>query len=124
MDSRFTNGGWGRGVRERALDTRAAREKLKVSGKPYYGPAPWLPQGQERPAVSGPRLCGGQYHVRNIGIADDIADADGVTVLDFWQAQEKARGIRGDSADVPARYTVRQAIADYVQEGRPAQKKT
>ena len=67
---------------------------------------------------------GGQYHVRNIGIADDIADADGVTVLDFWQAQEKARGIRGDNADVPARYTVRQAIADYVQEGRPAQKKT
>ena len=67
---------------------------------------------------------GGQYHVRNIGIADDIADADGVTVLDFWQVQEKARGIRGDSADVPARYTVRQAIADYVQEGRPAQKKT
>jgi integrase len=72
----------------------------------------------------------GQYVVETIGHADDVADADGVHVLDFWQAQEKARTkLRelGERDNVPlGRYTVRRAIADYIEhlEGRPTQEKT
>ena len=67
---------------------------------------------------------GGQYHVRNIGIADDIADADGVTVLTSGKRKRKRAAFAAIVPTCRASYTVRQAIADYVQEGRPAQKKT
>ena len=53
-----------------------------------------------------------------IGHADDLADADGVNVLSFWQAQEKARALQAaKSADAPSRrgYTVADAIAAYLE---------
>jgi integrase len=121
-------------VRERALDTRAAREKLKVSGKPYYralGPELHLGYRKGKDArrwVARLYLGGGQYRVENIGHADDVADADGVRILDYWQAQEKARGLQGErtTASGGGKYTVRHAIADYLDslDGRPAQRKT
>jgi integrase len=118
-------------VREKALDTRAAREKLKVSGKPYYRSIdPELHLGYRkgkgaRRWVARIYLGNGQYRVENIGYADDIADADGERVLTFWQAQEKARAIKEKPIKLdPAHYTVRQAIADYIEslEGKPTQR--
>jgi integrase len=117
-------------VREKALDTRAAREKLKISGKPYYRSIdPELHLGYRkgksaRRWVARIYLGSGQYRVENIGYADDIAAADGEKVLTFWQAQEKARAMKEKPVKTdPARYTVCQAIADYIisLDGKPTQ---
>ena len=37
-----------------------------------------------------------------------------VHVLDFWQAQEKARQLQQGRGDAPGRYTLKKAITDYV----------
>jgi integrase len=37
--------------------------------------------------------------IRAIGPADDFEDADSTTILDFWQAQEKARSIARENRD-------------------------
>jgi integrase len=120
-------------VRERLLDSPTARAKLKISGKPYYrsiGPELHLGYRKGKDArrwVVRLYLGDGQYRVENIGHADDIADADGVSVLDFWQAQEKARALQQRRMVVSAkRYTVGMAIKDYLDhlDGRPAKEKT
>ena len=107
-------------VRESALDSRAARAKLRVSGKPYYralGPELHIGYRKGKDArrwVARVYTGSGQYVVETIGHADDIADADGIHVLDFWQAQEKARQLQQCRGDAPGRYTLQKAITDYV----------
>jgi integrase len=60
-----------------------------------------------------------QYDVEPIGIADDLSPADGIEILDYWQAQDKARarmGVRvADSTGKTGPLTVREAIEDYLQ---------
>jgi hypothetical protein len=87
-----------RKLRDKEIDSREARGKLKPRPKPYY-------KGIERGLHLGYRRLKGksgtwiarhyvgeqQYDVERIGIADDTNDADGLVVLDFWQAQAKAR---------------------------------
>jgi integrase len=88
-----------RKVRDATLDSRDARRKLKVRGKPYY-------RALDRGLHLGYRRLGGgvagtwvarhyvgeqSYVVEKIGMADDVSDADGAAVLDFYQAQDKAR---------------------------------
>jgi integrase len=113
-----------RKVRDRILDTRAAREKLKPSGKPYYksiGPELHLGYrkgGDARKWVVRIYAGSGQYVTETIGHADDLADADGINVLSFWQAQEKARDLlAAESVAAPSRrgYTVADAIASYLE---------
>lgn len=87
-----------RKVKDRELDTREARGKLKPRGKPYW-------RTIERGLHLGYRKLKGkagtwwarhyigaqQYEVEALGIADDLSDADGVAVLNYWHAQDKAR---------------------------------
>ena len=88
-----------RRVLDKSLDSRDARRRLKIRGKPYY-------RAIERGLHLGYRRLGGgqagtwvarhyvgeqSYQVQKLGVADDMSDADGVKVLDFWQAQEAAR---------------------------------
>ena len=88
-----------RRVIDKTLDSREARRRLKIRGKPYY-------RTIERELHLGYRRLGGgqagtwvarhyvgeqQYEVKRIGAADDNSDADGVAILNFWQAQEAAR---------------------------------
>jgi integrase len=88
-----------RKVRDATLDSRDARRKLKIRGKPYY-------RALDRGLHLGYRRLGGgvagtwvarhyvgeqSYVVEKIGMADDVSDADGTVVLDFYQAQGKAR---------------------------------
>jgi len=88
-----------RRVLDKSLDSRDARRRLKIRGKPYY-------RVIERGLHLGYRRLGGgqagtwvarfyvgeqSYEVQKIGIADDVSDPDGVAVLAFWQAQDKAR---------------------------------
>jgi integrase len=87
-----------RRVKDKALDSREARTKLRPRGKVYW-------RGIERGLHLGYRRLKGKagtwwarhylgaqtYEVESLGIADDLSDADGTAVIDFWQAQTKAR---------------------------------
>ncbi len=87
-----------RTVRDSNLETRAARLRLTPRRKPYWRTLEsGLHLGYRR-TKSG----GGSWTARRLsanadiaksglGVADDLQDADGVTVLDFRQAQERAR---------------------------------
>ena len=86
-------------VRERKLDSPAARAKLKSSGTPYWRPLdPGLHLGYRKGLAGGKwvarRYLGAErYTVETIGMADDHSTANDDTVLDFFQAQRKAREI-------------------------------
>ena len=86
-------------VREKKLDSPAARAKLKHSGKPYWRSIdPGLHLGYRKGLTGGKwvlrRYLGDEkYIVETIGTADDHSVANGDTVLDFFQAQSKAREI-------------------------------
>jgi integrase len=87
-----------RTIRDAKLDSRAAREKLKPSGKPYYRALdPGLHIGYRKGATGGRWVMRwyvgeGKYEVETIGTADDKADAgEGDVVLDFRQAQARVR---------------------------------
>jgi integrase len=53
------------------------------------------------------------YAPETIGQADDVRDADGRAVFDFWQAQERAWHI-SKSLQPGGTYKVRDAVADYL----------
>ena len=88
-----------RHVRDASLESRTARAKLKPSGKPYYRAiGQGLHLGYRKGKTEGKwvlrRYVGNQnYAVETIAVADDLVDADGVGVLNFYQAQERARSI-------------------------------
>ncbi|PNE11325.1 MAG: integrase [Beijerinckiaceae bacterium] len=86
-------------VRERKLDSPAARAKLKHSGKPYWRAIdPGLHLGYRKGLAGGKwvlrRYLGKEtYRVETIGAADDHSASNGVETLDFFQAQRKAREV-------------------------------
>ena len=90
-------------------------------------PGQTLRLGYYRGSIAGSWVvryyCGaGAYATEAIGTADDTLEADGLKVLDYWQAQEHARrwgerqrliaegGVRKGS------YTVADAVRDYLAE--------
>src|ERR1044071_7769417 len=88
-----------RSTRSAQLETRSARLKLPVAKKPVFvriGPKIGL--GYRCNQTAGTwvaRVADGQggNWTKAIGAADDFEDADADHVLDFWQAQEKARSL-------------------------------
>ncbi|MBZ9718551.1 site-specific integrase [Mesorhizobium sp. AD1-1] len=116
-------------VRDAKYDSRAAREKLKARGDPYYSSiAEGLHVGYRKGKVASVWVMrsyiGDQnYKVAKIGIADDVLDADGVEVLNWWQAVDKARAILGAQREGPASpYTVGDALTDYLAHAKERQK--
>jgi integrase len=122
-----------RTVKDTSLDKREARRRLSPRGKPYYR---LLEEGlhlgyrksngrKGRPATGGKWVTriylGAQsYRVENIdGVADDFTDADGVAVLNFKQAQDKARErfqrSAHDEAGMSGPLTVADAMVDYLE---------
>jgi hypothetical protein len=87
-----------RSVRDTNLDTRTARSRLKARRKPYYRQLePGLHLGYRKP-LSGAgkwvvRFYAGsdQYRTETFNTADDYSDADGVAILNYWQAVDAAR---------------------------------
>lgn len=110
-----------RKMRDAALDSREARRKLMVRGRPYWravgkglhigyrrlktGDGTWW----RRTFTGG--AGDGAYALQAIGAADDTQDSNGVTVIDFWQAVERAREHVGKAGPL----TVAQAIEAYLQ---------
>ena len=86
-----------RTVRDATLESRTARARLKPSGKPYYRSIdPGLHLGYRKGVAGGKWVMrwyvgDGDYKLETIGVTDDVADADGVAVLDFKQAQTVIR---------------------------------
>jgi integrase len=110
-----------RSARATKLETRTARLKLPVARKPYWAKlGHGFAVGYRRNQTSGSwsvRVADGKgaHWIRAIGTADDFDPADGDTILDFWQAQDRARtialGARHDHAGKLV--TVRGAIDAY-----------
>jgi integrase len=116
-----------RALRDSKLDSREARSRLKVQGRPYWRLIePGLHLGYRRLAGRPGTWCvrhydGNQrYHVQAIPdvVADDNADADGRSVLGFAEAQKYALRSKPQAATGPL--TVKQVVEDYLEhlEGR------
>jgi integrase len=113
-----------RRIRDKNLESRDGRSKLKPRGKPYWkaighGLHLGYRKGQRTAVWVVRHYLGDQnYQTESIALADDTLDANGTDILDFWEAQERARGMRPG----PRRgaYTVREAVSDYLShlEGR------
>jgi Phage integrase, N-terminal SAM-like domain len=115
-----------RRVADKNLDSRDARRRLTPRAKPYWRS---IEKGlhlgyRRRDGAAGPWIArhyvGDQsYQETAIGIADDLSDADGVAILNYWQAVDKARARMKDralaDAGVPSNpYTVGDAVADHL----------
>lgn len=119
-------------VRDAKLDTPTARSKLPARGKPFYRAiGEGLHLGYRKGKADGKWVArvytgSGSYVVETIATADDRADADGATVLSFYQAQTRAREAQGRLAgkiEAHGPYTVGKALDEYLEalehDGRP-----
>jgi integrase len=116
-----------RTVRDTNLEKPAARARLAPRGKPYWRVLEsGLHLGYRRTKTGGGSwtarrfLGGGKYAERGLGLADDLQEADGATVLTFSDAQGKARvwwkaAERAELglAPIDGPYTVRKALDAY-----------
>jgi integrase len=112
-----------RHLRSATLETRTARLKLPISKKPYparIGPGVRLAYRRNETAGSWSVIAAdgkGSNWMKGFAVADDYEGANGETVLDFWQAQERARiiarGRRDPDADSSKPVTVREAMDRY-----------
>lgn len=114
-----------RATREARLETRGARDKLKASHHPYFrkiGEGLHLGYRRSKIDKGGKWIVRyydkGQYKFRTLGEADDFRDANGLDVLSYFQAQDKARGAADDHVNKeegsPFNYTVGDAVSDYL----------
>jgi integrase len=101
------------------LETRTARLKLPPAKKPVFVQiAPRVGLGYRRNKTAGTWVArvadgrGGNW-TKAIGFADDFADADGRDVLDYWQAQDRARTVARGSDDDGKPVTVAAALDGY-----------
>ncbi len=118
-----------RTVRDTRLESRAARERLLTRHEPYWrtidqGAHVGYRKGSRGGSwIARTRLDGTRYVKEVLGKADDTQDADGVAVLSFRQAQEKARAwfaehARKATADPDAHvgpFTVADAMREYLE---------
>ena len=111
-----------RSTRSAKLETRSARLRLPVVKKPVFVKlSPGLHLGYRRNQTAGTwvvrRIDGAKDWTTRIGEADDFADADSNAILDFWQAQDKARTLgrpeRAEAGGSAKPATVEQALAAY-----------
>jgi integrase len=116
-----------RTVNDARLDSRTARSRLKAERRFWVSLDQGVHLGYRRGAQGGRwllrRYLGAQnYEVEVLpGAADDHGDADGLTVLDFRQAQALARRLHSERAHqatgkaMPGRaFTVADAMAAYL----------
>jgi site-specific recombinase XerD len=120
-----------RRIKSADLDTRSARAKLQPRGKPYWQRIDReLHLGYRKGQRDGQwvrRIYAGaqRYDVETFAAADDRSNANGVTVLDWAQAQEKARELRDAfvrrqvGIEEPKEpYAVKKAVEEYVADLR------
>jgi integrase len=112
-----------RHARGAGLETRSSRLKLPIAKKPVFVKIGLgIGLGYRRNATAGTWVArisdgkGGNW-TKAIAMADDFDEADGKTVLDFWQAQDRARAIarnaRTGGEDVGRPVTVGKALDEH-----------
>ncbi|HEU0217863.1 MAG TPA: hypothetical protein VFQ90_14490, partial [Stellaceae bacterium] len=110
-----------RSTRSSMLETRSARLRLPVAKKPVFVKVgPGIGLGYRRNQTAGTWVArvadghGGNW-TKAIGIADDFDETTGASVLDFWQAQQKARELGRYDRDGGSQklVTVRQSLDEY-----------
>jgi len=125
-------------VHDSNLETRTARSRLDARGKPYYRAVePGLHLGYRKPQqgagkwVARHYVAYDQYQVETLAIADDLSDPDGVAILDYRQALNRARERMvahartraGEPHRAHGPLTVTQAMEAYIEllenDGRP-----
>src|SRR5262249_41182000 len=112
--------------RSSTLEPRTARLKLPVQRKPHCFTtiAPGISlayrRGKDRNAwvVRVADGKGGNWTKNLPGIPDDFEDANGESVIDFWQAQDKARVLARGTVESGRPVTVAEALADYERDLR------
>lgn len=112
----------GRRVRDARLEKREDRKKLKARAdrEPYWrGLREGLHLGYRVGARGGVWIAryrdGDRYAKRTLGAADDIEDANGVSVFTYDQAQDAARALLGTAEAPPSPATVRDAAQTYLE---------
>jgi integrase len=108
-------------AKQSKLDSRTARLRLEIRKKPYTNRiAVGIRLGYRRNAGPGTWsvLGGGGAWLKRIGVADDHEEADGVHILDYWQAVESARNIARakDGGDTGKLITVEAALTAYADD--------
>jgi integrase len=103
------------------LDSRSARAKLAIRKKPYFiriAPGIHLAYRRNEGFGSWSVRGGSGAWLKKIGGADDREDADGVHILDYWQAVESARNIARakDGGDTGKLITVEAALSAYADD--------
>jgi integrase len=96
-------------IRDGRLENRTARRRLKPRRKPYWvrvAPTIWLGyRALQKPPGSWNVGGDSKRWIRRIAWADDNEDANGKTILNFWQAgnaaKALARGEDGAASDRP-----------------------
>ena len=110
-------------VKSAKIENRTARSRLKrgrqahwrtlITGRAHIG------YQRKDNATSGRwilrRYNGTNYAIECLGLADDSFEADGSVILNFDQAEAKARAILEAPRQASKRLTVRQAFARYVE---------
>ena len=111
-----------RSIRSSTLETRASRLRLPVARKPIYVKvASGVGLGYRRNRTAGTwvaRVADGKgaNWTKAIANADDFEEANGELILDFWQAQEKARTlghVAGGEDEFVKPATVAEAVESY-----------
>jgi integrase len=125
-----------RQIKNVKLDTRTARRDLKQDKNPYWARVDRNSHLGYRKGSKGGywiariRLEDG-FRMQSIGTADDTSDAEGIEILDYFQAIEKARlwfeqAARIEKGIGKAKYTVSNALDDYIEylemHGKSAQR--
>jgi len=105
------------------LEDRSNRLKLPMAKKPMFARiGPGLGLGYRRNKTAGTWVVrvadgDGRNWTKAIGLADDFDEADGNSVLSYWQAQDQARALarkdKGVDADADKPATVAEALDGY-----------
>src|SRR5262245_33404788 len=109
-----------RRTRSAKLETRTNRLRLAVRRKPYFVVvSPGISLGFRRNRGPGRWVVrcadghGGSWS-KAFAVADDHEHADGQSVCDYWQAQDRARALaRGQDAEPGSPLSVSGALAAY-----------
>jgi integrase len=109
-----------RRTRSPKLETRTNRLKLAMRRKPYFVVvSPGISLGYRRNRGPGTWVlrCAdghGRSWTKAFATVDDHEDADATHVLDYWQAQDRARDLaRGRETDASRPATLAEALDDY-----------
>ena len=104
-----------RRVRSYSLENRTTRRKLAVSKKPYpVQLAPKIALTYRRNKGAGVWSVKAPFGLKKFAIADDLEDANGKSVMTYWQALDKARTLaRAGEGSCDALTTVKEAVDNY-----------